>query len=105
MRNLLACAALLLGLVSAACGGVTTKNDAGTGGDAGDTIDASTNPADAGIDSGTQPSGRSGNDLTNSGARVSGGGYTVDVQLGHPFAQGPASGGGTTVEGGAAIKP
>jgi hypothetical protein len=29
----------------------------------------------------------------------------MDVQLGHPFMQGKITGGGKTVEGGAAIKP
>jgi hypothetical protein len=104
MRKLLASGALLIALASAACGSVSPTIDAGPGGDGGN-IDANTNPADAGIDSGVGPTGRPGNDLTNSGGRVSGGGYTVDVQLGHPFAQGPAAGGGTTIEGGAAIKP
>ncbi len=105
MRNFLACAALAFALASTACGSVSPTYDAGPGDDAGGTIDANTNPADAGIDSGTQPSSRTANELTNSGARITGGGYTVDVQLGHPFSQGPVSGGGTTVEGGAAIKP
>ena len=41
---------------------------------------------------------------STTGGRVSGGAYTVDVQLGHPFTQGPVTGGGTTTEGGALIK-
>jgi hypothetical protein len=43
--------------------------------------------------------------VTSAGGRVTGGGYTVEVQLGHPVSQERATGGDHTVEGGAAIKP
>ncbi len=44
-------------------------------------------------------------DITSGGAHLEGGGYSMDVQLGHPFGQGKTTGGGKTTEGGAAIKP
>jgi hypothetical protein len=55
-------------------------------------------------DAALDPVNRSGAQLTPTSGRVSGGVYTLDVQIGHPFAQRPVTGGGTTVEGGAAIK-
>ena len=43
--------------------------------------------------------------ITTGGAHLEGGGYSVDVQVGHPFGQGKTTGGDKTTEGGAAVKP
>jgi len=105
MRHILASAALLLALACAACGSVSPTIDAGSHDDAGPTIDANPNAPDAGVDAAVTPTGRPGTDLATAGGRISGGGYTVDVEVGLPIHQGPAGGGGNSVEGGAAIKP
>jgi len=77
-------------LAVAGCGGRVVAIDAGSQGDAG--------PADA------APPGQA-IDLTTAGGRMSGGTYTLDFQVGHATDQGRATGGTTTIEGGAAVKP
>jgi hypothetical protein len=93
---------------AAACGSVAPAADAGPNdSDAAPTIDAGM-PADASMNPDAMPpvtSAPPATDLTSGGGKLSGTTYSMDVQLGHPFMQGKVTGGGKTVEGGAAIKP
>lgn len=73
--------------------------DAAPVSDAAPTIDASPTTPDA-----AQPT-RSRAELTGAAGRVSGGDYTLDVQIGHTRSQKPATGGEHTITGDAVIKP
>ena len=44
-------------------------------------------------------------DVTSAGGRITGGAYTMDVQLGGSFSQAPAKAAGTTFEANTAVKP
>jgi hypothetical protein len=94
--------------VATACGSVAPEDfDASPSGDAAPMIDAGM-PADASMNPDAMPpvtTAPPSTDLTAGGGKVSGSTYSMDVQLGHPFMQGKVTGGGKTVEGGAAIKP
>lgn len=90
---------VVLGLWAAltACGSVDKGHpDAAPDPDAG--VDA---PPDAPM---PMPSGNV-RELPAAGGRVSGGGLTFDVELGHAFAQQETTGGGLTFTGQAAVKP
>ena len=80
----------LIILVLAACGG----------GDGSPPGDASPPPSDAA----TAPPLPTLTDLTG-GGRLTGGTLVVDVQIGHPIARTPASGGAVVVDPAAPIKP
>lgn len=84
-----------------ACGSVTKADDAGNS-----NVDARVNDAGVGIDASTvdatAPS--SSREVTAGGTRVQGATYQVDVQIGHPIGQQPATGGGYGIEGAAAVK-
>jgi hypothetical protein len=111
MRKLahLACTSLAL-LTLVACGQVSNNNgdDAGNNGDdgggpmidAGADVDAASGTPDAGQTAAPPP----GQELVPGGSRVTGGGFTMDVQIGNWTGQQPVSGGGTTVEGNAPVK-
>ena len=83
---------LLFGI--AACGGVTSGS-----------FDANRNP-----DGNANPDGEAvtavppSKEIVPAAGRVSGGGFTVDVELGNWHKQSPVTGGGTTVEGAAPVK-
>jgi hypothetical protein len=95
------------------CGGSVVKNDAGPHDDANTIYDAGTPiydadinpPVDANTIIDAQPAGANNRELTPAAGIVSGGGYKVDFQLGHWVSQKKTSGGATTTEGAAAIKP
>lgn len=93
--------------VGTACGSVSGDPDASPTIDAGPTIDTGMTP-DAAMNPDAMPpvaTAPPSTDLTSGGGKLSGATYSMDVQLGHPFMQGKVTGGGKTVEGGAAIKP
>jgi hypothetical protein len=48
---------------------------------------------------------RTQREIVSGGGHLTGGTMTLDVQIGHPVGQGPATGGTQTIEGGAAVKP
>ena len=105
----LAAAAIGSAFAMAACGSVK-KSGNGDGGtttyDAAKTIDAPMTTYDAMPDAPVGPKAAPpGAEVNSAGGRVTGGGYTMDVQLGTPFSQQPATGGGNTFEGNAPIKP
>ncbi len=107
----------------AACGGgakTTGKIDAGDIPDADVTIDAAEADAaeviDAGVvadaavdafvpefDAGPETPGAPTQEVGSGGGKVSGGGFTFEVQIGHPISQKKASGGNFQIEGGAAV--
>ncbi len=94
-------------LAAGACGGGGQIHDARPPEDGAPVTDAapaidSATPADAGVDAATA---RPGSDVSSAAGRMTGGGYTLDVQVGLPVDQRPASGGGHSFEGGAVIKP
>jgi len=93
--------------VMAACGSVKNKNgDGGTIDARTSTIDAPMNVYDAMPDAKIGPTAAPpGAEVNSASGRMTGGGYTMDVQLGTPFSQQPATGGGNTFEGNAPIKP
>lgn len=80
---------LLLICAAIGCGDVTRP---GTGGDAG--------PPDAGPQGATPA-----REVVGGAGRVTGATYTLDVEIGHPVSQEPASGNTYTIEGNTAIKP
>lgn len=96
--------ALLLALIG--CGSAVPHDDAGPPDDAA-VVDAPIDaPVDAAIDAGIEPPpARSGAEITGAAGRLAGGGYQVDIQLGHPASQQPAAAGGYTVTGGALVAP
>jgi hypothetical protein len=65
--------------------------------DAANVVDA--RPIDAPVSTHT------GIEITPASGRLQGGNYTLDVQVGHPTSQAPATGGGKQLEGNAPIKP
>lgn len=67
--------------------------------------DARVTPADARTDAPASTPAYPATQLAPSGGRVTGGGYTMDVQLGQPTSQAPASGGGKTIQANTPIKP
>lgn len=56
-------------------------------------------------DGGTAMAPKPAREVVSGGGRLTGGSMTMDVQVGHPYGQQKISGGTTTVEGGAAVKP
>ena len=48
---------------------------------------------------------RPANEVVSGGARVRGGGITMDVQVGHAVGRTPTHGGGTTLKPGAVVNP
>jgi hypothetical protein len=80
-------ACLLLICVAAGCGDVT-RPGTGDGG-----------PPDA------NPGAGAAREIVGGAGRVTGATYTLDVQVGHPVSQEPASGATYTIEGNAAVKP
>jgi len=74
------------------------------GGDLGPGDTGAGDPGD-GLPSDPGPARPNTFEVTPAGGTMSGGGYTIQFQLGHPVGQGKASGGGMTLEGGAAVKP
>ena len=111
-----------LGLFAACSGGTKTtgKKDAGVVSDGGVTIDAAESDAagviDAGVvadaavdafvpefDAGPETAGAPTQEVGSGGGKVSGGGFTFEVQIGHPISQKKASGGNFQIEGGAAV--
>jgi hypothetical protein len=91
----LACLALAVGAAVAACGMTARPFD-----------DGGLN-ADAGVDRDAEPQlpPTPARELVGVAGRVAGPTYTLDVELGHPVSQQPASGATHTLEGNAAIKP
>lgn len=87
--------AVVLGL--GACGSSHKGSDDARPDDARTTVDA--RPTDASV------AVRTGVEIVPAGGRLTGGGYTLDVQVGHATSQAPATGGGKQVEGNAPIKP
>lgn len=83
-------ACLLALCLGAACGDVTRP---GTGGDGG--------PPDANPQAAATPA----REIVGGAGRVTGATYTLDVEIGHPVSQEPATGATYTIEGNAAIKP
>ena len=113
MRNLIPLVSLL---VFVGCGGSVVKNDASTDHDdaavydSGTTIDANvTPPPDAGVDANVtidaQPAGPNNREVVPAAGTVTGGSYKVEFELGHWVNQKKTTGGSTTTEGGAAVKP
>lgn len=99
---------LLLGAISLAlaCSPVKSKGLDDAAVDPGDEADAQTDGIDAGLPDARPPaSAPPSTDIGTGGAKLQGGGYSMDVQLGHPFGQGKTTGNSTTTEGGAAVKP
>jgi hypothetical protein len=96
MRRL-TCALLLCGAI-AACGSTTRPIDDGDGGLP---PDADTREFDAEPQLPPTPS----RELVGGAGRLQGATYTLDVEIGHPVSQQPASGATYTIEGNAAIKP
>ncbi len=92
MRRLLVGGALALGACSG-CGGVDAMS-----------IDAAP-PPDTMAPPDAAPPPREARELTSAGGRAAGATYTLEYQLGHPFAQSASAGGGRSLEGGAAVKP
>lgn len=106
-----------LGAFTTACGGTTTTPsfDAAVNNtpdatvnnfDAASAADADTTP-DAAVTFDAPPGGGESielTDVTSAAGQVTGGGNTVEVQIGHWFGQNPATGGGNSIEGAAAIK-
>ncbi len=100
--------AVLMWLAAAGCGGGGGGNDAGPPPDAPDGLDG------GGADAGTTDAGgdtdaavaadRRAIEITSASGRMTGPGYTLDFQLGHPVDQGRATGPGFSIEGGAAVK-
>ena len=87
-------------LLVAACGSVT-KGDA----DARPPDPDAPPEVDAGPDAPPPPPPTGDvRDLGPVGGRVAGGGFVLDLQLGHPFDQRAATGGGRVLEGAAAVK-
>lgn len=70
-------------------------------------------PHDAGIDMAVDspsppiipPPLREAREFVGGGARMTGGAYTFDIQIGHAMQQGKASGATYKLEGNAAVKP
>jgi hypothetical protein len=90
----------------AACGSVKKGGDDGGTIDASMIIDAPMTIYDAMPDAKVGPTAAPpGAEVNSAGGRVTGGGYTMDVQLGTPFSQQPATGAGKTFEGNAPVKP
>ncbi len=114
MRNLIP---LVWWFALVGCGGSVVKDDAGNNDhddaavyDGGSTIDANeTPPPDASVDANTaidaQPAGPNNREVVPASGKVSGGGYTVEFELGHWVSQKKTTGGTTTTEGAAAVKP
>jgi hypothetical protein len=109
-----------LSMLAAACeGSVLTDDDAAVFDanviyDGGITYDADvTPPVDAAVDAAVdaniiidaQPAGLNNRELTPAAGTVTGGAYSVDFQLGHSTSQKKATGGATSVEAAAAVKP
>jgi hypothetical protein len=106
-----------LSMLAAACGGSVVTDDAAVvfdaavTYDAGATYDADVTPADAAVtyDANTiidaQPAGPNNRELTPGAGTVTGGVYKVEFQLGHTTSQKKSTGGATSVEGAAAVKP
>lgn len=93
----------LLAAALAACGSVTPKQqDAAPPDDA--AIDAPIDAPDR-IDAGIDAPVGSGAELGAGGGRMTGGTFTLDVQLGHPVGQQPITGPTLRLEGNAPIKP
>ena len=75
-------------LLACGCGSVTQTDDA--------------SPAiDAAAHGGPPPSA----ELPPASGRVSGGTYTLDVEVGLPFSQGPSVGGGYLIQASTTVKP
>ena len=104
-----------LTILGAACGGSVVTDDAAVDYDAaiiydgGITYDTNVTAADAAVDANiiidAQPAGPNNRELTPAAGVVSGGAYKVEFQLGHTTSQTTSTGGTTTVEGAAAVKP
>ena len=92
MCRLIRALTLLAAIASAGCGGDTASGD-----DAASQGDGAP-PGDASVDASTPTASLWwGTGMGASGGRISGGGFTVDIQMG-PFKQAPMSGGGLTVQ-------
>ena len=92
LRSALA-AAVVSALAMVGCGGSKSSFDAATG------------QIDAGVPDALVANAPPGVEIMSGAGRLTGGNMTMDVQIGHPISQQPASGGNTTVEGNATIKP
>jgi hypothetical protein len=87
-----------------ACGKVSTSNSDGpVTTDA--NVDAPVQTADARLPDAMPDKGTPGQELVSGGHHLTGGVYTMDVQIGNPFSQQPATGGGKTFQGNAPVKP
>jgi hypothetical protein len=89
----------LLAFVLLGCGASTTPG--ASDGAVADGAVADGTVADAGI------AGRPGEprETVTGAGRLTGAGYTLDVQVGNPVRQSPTSGAGGTLEGNAPVKP
>ncbi len=112
MRTLI----LLVSLLSLVACGSTVKNDEDAAPhddaavfDGAPTIDSQTLPPDAAVDAGitidAQPAGPNNREVVPAAGKVSGGGYTVEFELGHWASQKKTTGGSYVTEGAAAVKP
>jgi len=90
-------AALLALAPGCSCQQPAAQTDGGVGGGAGGGT-----AQDGGTDAG---SGRTAFQLGSGAGRMTGGGVTFDVQLGHPTNQQPSAGNGTTFDPTPAVKP
>jgi hypothetical protein len=91
--------ALALAVAGCASGNARAVDAGGTGG--GPTADAA---PPAVIDAAAPPP-TPGQEIVGGGGRLSGGGFTMDVQVGHGVGQAPAVDAGLRLEGGAVVKP
>ena len=115
----LGCAVLLCAIGCGSSGGGDDADAAMNAIDAATAVDDAASPSDTGppVDAGAvvdadvmQPDASPSRtpdreEVVSGGGRVSGGVYSVDLQLGHWFSQTPFSGGNNTGAGAAAIKP
>lgn len=100
MRNHVHAAIVGLGILASACGSVSNVPDTGSNTPDAAVIDAMPPTPDA-----MQAAARETREIVSGGGRTQGGGFTLEVQLGHGLSQGRATGGSFTVEGGASVKP
>jgi hypothetical protein len=89
---------LLWSCVVGACGNISRPGN--------DDFDAGQHDAaviDTGVPDAVPPT--ASREIVGGAGRLTGGTYTLDVEIGHSFGQQPASGPTYTIEGNAAIKP